>query len=192
MDTESIAYIGPKKVKNDNVAGTNVVWHGYGDIQNVPKVAASKLLAYPTVFITGAQFDATHAAPKAPELTAAQKAAAEELANKLAKEEADRVAAEAAAKKVGDGSNQGAGLSSVDKPDEDKKPEQLTGISTEPNARHQSVKAALLSMDTANEEHFSPQTGNPLIGVVREVAGDKTISLKEVNAAWSELKGAAK
>lgn len=40
-----IRYIGAKPKKNDNVAGTDTVWSGFGDVQEVPPAAAAKLLA---------------------------------------------------------------------------------------------------------------------------------------------------
>lgn len=45
-----IRYIGLKAVKTDNVAHTDIVWTGGGDVQDVPEAAAAKLLAYSAVW----------------------------------------------------------------------------------------------------------------------------------------------
>jgi hypothetical protein len=39
-----IEYVGAKPSKPDNVAGTGIVWHGPGDVQEVPDPAACALL----------------------------------------------------------------------------------------------------------------------------------------------------
>lgn len=39
-----IRYIGNKGKKTDNIAGTETVWDGFGDVQIVPLAAAAKLL----------------------------------------------------------------------------------------------------------------------------------------------------
>lgn len=45
-----VRYVGYKARKADNVAGTNVVWLGHGDIQLVPAAAWPKLAKYPDVW----------------------------------------------------------------------------------------------------------------------------------------------
>lgn len=48
-----IGYIGHKPSKQDNVAGTGLVWDGYGSVHEVSDVAACKrLLSYPGVWAT--------------------------------------------------------------------------------------------------------------------------------------------
>lgn len=39
-----IRYIGRKEKKTDNVCGTEIVWEGFGDVQEVPLPVAQKLL----------------------------------------------------------------------------------------------------------------------------------------------------
>ncbi len=45
-----IAYIGEKPIKTDNVANSGAVWHGKGDIQEVPDALAGKLLVHQGVW----------------------------------------------------------------------------------------------------------------------------------------------
>lgn len=45
-----VKYIGAKPRKTDNVAGTGVVWAGYGDVQDVPDDAWPKLCKFPDVW----------------------------------------------------------------------------------------------------------------------------------------------
>ena len=46
-----IEYVGKKPIKPDNVAGTGIVWHGPGDVQEVPDPAAcAKLLRHQDVW----------------------------------------------------------------------------------------------------------------------------------------------
>ncbi len=46
MSTTKIEYIGKKALKKDTVAGTNIVWNGPGDVQDVPNKAVAMLLAH--------------------------------------------------------------------------------------------------------------------------------------------------
>jgi len=46
MSTTKIEYVGKKQVKKDTVAGTNIVWNGPGDVQDVPNKAVALLLAH--------------------------------------------------------------------------------------------------------------------------------------------------
>ncbi len=45
-----IEYIGLKAEKRDNVAGTQTVWLGTGDVQDVPDEAAAVLLKHPDIW----------------------------------------------------------------------------------------------------------------------------------------------
>lgn len=45
-----VRYIGPKETKTDNLYGTGAVWHGPGDIQQVPVSAVRKLLSHPRIW----------------------------------------------------------------------------------------------------------------------------------------------
>lgn len=54
MTTVNVVYLGRKPFKQDNVAGTGIVWHGHGNIQRVPVTALAKLLEHPAVWsVTG-------------------------------------------------------------------------------------------------------------------------------------------
>lgn len=44
MKTVPVRYIGPKPRKIDNVCYTDVIWDGFGDVQEVPVAVAQKLL----------------------------------------------------------------------------------------------------------------------------------------------------
>lgn len=45
-----IRYVGHKAEKPDNVAGSGIVWHGHGDVQEVPAGFAAKLLKHVDVW----------------------------------------------------------------------------------------------------------------------------------------------
>jgi len=45
-----IKYMGKKPLRGDTVAGTGIVWCGYGDVQDVPDHAAPKLLQHADVW----------------------------------------------------------------------------------------------------------------------------------------------
>lgn len=207
--TQLITYVGKKSVKHDTVAGTGIIWCGYGDTHEVMHVAAVKLLRHPDVWMTKAKFDLLSDESETDDLSNEEESAiADAEAKKLA--DAEKAKIDAEAKRLADEQNSGSeeetdqsesdvddlptggvGLSSAEaQPKEDRKTEPVKESESSP--RHNAVKSALLSMDQGNEEHFSAATGNPIIAVVREIAGDATISLRELNAAWSELKSAKK
>lgn len=50
MSTVRVQYIGEKPLKEDNVAGTGVVWHGKGDVQTVPGAAWPRLAVHTAVW----------------------------------------------------------------------------------------------------------------------------------------------
>lgn len=50
MSTVQVEYIGTKPVKEDNVAGTGVVWAGQGDVQTVPMSAWAALAKHPGIW----------------------------------------------------------------------------------------------------------------------------------------------
>lgn len=43
MSTVKVEYVGSKKMKTDNVAGTGIVWYGNGDVQDVPTDAWERM-----------------------------------------------------------------------------------------------------------------------------------------------------
>ena len=46
MNTTRIEYVGKKALKKDTVAGTDIIWNGPGDVQDVPNKAVPLLLAH--------------------------------------------------------------------------------------------------------------------------------------------------
>ncbi|MFY9479172.1 MAG: hypothetical protein WAQ08_16120 [Aquabacterium sp.] len=65
MTTVNVVYLGRKPFKQDNVAGTGIVWRGYGDIQRVPVTALAKILEHPAVWAVADDADLTPPAPSA-------------------------------------------------------------------------------------------------------------------------------
>jgi len=53
--TVDVEYIGQKDIKHDNVAGTNVVWDGPGDVRPVPVTAWPLLAKHPNVWRLAAE-----------------------------------------------------------------------------------------------------------------------------------------
>ena len=47
---KNVRYIGKKDHKEDNVAGTGIVWNGQGDVQAVSDSAFAKLILHPDVW----------------------------------------------------------------------------------------------------------------------------------------------
>lgn len=45
-----VQYVGHKPTKEDNVAGTGVVWLGHGDVQSVPEQAWGRLARHPDIW----------------------------------------------------------------------------------------------------------------------------------------------
>jgi hypothetical protein len=45
-----IQYVGLKEARADTVAGTGIVWHGQGDVREVPDLAVSRLLRHPDIW----------------------------------------------------------------------------------------------------------------------------------------------
>lgn len=50
METVQVEYIGSKDTKTDNVAGTDTIWYGNGDVQPVDAQAWPKLAAHSSVW----------------------------------------------------------------------------------------------------------------------------------------------
>ena len=83
-------YVGRKAKKEDNVAGSGVVWLGHGDIQDVSDEVWAKLAPYPDVWIevpaepaaeaTGGLADAPATQEEAPDLNTMNTAALREYA----------------------------------------------------------------------------------------------------------------
>lgn len=195
LDKTEIVYIGPKVLKRDNVANTDIVWNGYGDCQSVPGDKASKLLAYPSVWLTKEKFEALKStkvdiqAPKKPSTkTDPQKSpnGKGDLSDLDSDDKDDKEDESADADGGDDDQQQDENLDSADNdPSKNPPPNPDANLS-----REALIMKVLLSMDRSNPQHFSEKTKNPFLEVVRELARDKTIALKELNAAWKELNSA--
>lgn len=74
--TQMIAYIGKKPVKRDTVAGTGIIWGGFGDVQEVPHKAAVKLLQHPDVWCVESKLGSQE--PKSPGLGSVDKSDGED------------------------------------------------------------------------------------------------------------------
>lgn len=157
-----IVYIGRKPIKHDTVAGTGLIWAGYGDSHEVPHTQAVMLMQHPDVWVTDGKFKSLLSASE-PAITAPTG-----LTN-------------ASVAAIIDGDDSGKIDGQQEQP----------AIQAE-GSRELIIKNAIIGLDRENPEHFSEQTGNPIIKAVRDAAGDNTISLKEVNAAWSALKAGNK
>lgn len=57
--------------------------------------------------------------------------------------------------------------------------------------RGQLIKAAILSLEQGNPEHFAPRTGAPLTEAVKARMGDESVGFKEVAAVWAGIKAEA-
>lgn len=175
--TQFITYVGKKSPKTDTVAGTGTIWAGHGDTQEVIHGAAVKLLQHPDVWVTEAKFKAMQqtesaAPPAAPVKPVKPVKPAVPVAPATSTPSLTSLA-DAAKQNEGEGEGDGS----------DSPPDA---------ARLTVIKAAILSLEPGNEAHFSSRTKAPLIGPVRDIAGDQTISAAEVSAAWQEMSKAAK
>lgn len=167
--TQFIAYIGKKPVKRDTVAGTATLWNGYGDVQEVMHTTAVRLLQHPDVWVT----DTVFKKQLEKEFGGAKAEVGAGLASATSVDQSGESHTEE------DQSEEDQGLS-----DTDDSADQNTGEDSTKSA----IKAAIVSMERGNPEHFSESTGVPLLDKVREIVGDKSIKVKDLNAAWSELK----
>lgn len=162
--TMKLVYIGPKPSKIDNVTHSAYVWAGYGDCQEVPADIGRKLMLFPTVWVTEAKFA---------EMQATAAAAKAELKADL----------QAEGEESGDDdADDSAGTES----------ETSTRVPTSGQDRMSAIKAAILSLEQGNDEHFSARTGAPLTEALKKVMGDDSLNFKEVMAAWNEMKAGAK
>jgi len=180
-DTQNVVYVGKKKVKRDTVAGTGLVWCGFGDTHRVPHSSAVRLFRHPDVWVSEKVFaeaykDESDAPDIAPVITS------EGVALVPAQGLSDVAPAPAPA--------------SEEDPDGELSDEGEAGEISEQGTssvnRELAIKNALLSLDQSNAEHFSEQTGAPLVKAVREAAGDATISVKDMNAAWAAIQAGSK
>lgn len=159
-----LVYIGPKPSKIDNVTHSAYVWAGYGDCQEVPADIGRKLMLFPTVWVTPEKFA---------EMQAMEKAA-------KSKKEAEKPESE---------DKEPESENSDDAGDQGKRGLQAAASGAD---RMSAIKAAILSLEQGNDEHFSARTGAPLTDALKKVMGDDSLNFKEVMAAWNEMKAGAK
>ena len=172
-----IFYIGKKPVKQDTVAGTGLIWNGFGDSHLVGHTQAIQLLQHPDVWCGEKRFNELQgdASPQ----VIAETSGLSELANKqLGAETAPAAPAAPAA-------------ATPSSPDGDNTQDGKEPSPPATDPRQTLIINALLSLDTSNEEHFSVQTGQPKINAVRDAANDQTLEVKEINLAWKTLKANA-
>ena len=162
--TMKLVYIGPKPSKIDNVTHSAYVWAGYGDSQEVPADIGRKLMLFPTVWVTEQKFA---------EMQATEKAA-------KAKKESEEPQSE---------DSELEGESSEDAGDKVSSSLQAAASGAD---RMSAIKAAILSLEQGNDEHFSARTGAPLTDALKKVMSDDSLNFKEVMAAWNEMKTGAK
>lgn len=168
-DTQNVVYVGKKKVKRDTVAGTGLVWCGFGDTHRVPHSSAVRLFRHPDVWVSEKVFAEAHK----------DDSDAPDIAPVITSEGVVLVPAQ--------------GLSNAAPAPEEQQQQEQADIE-DPDSEEADgtgvdlgvVKAAILSLEHGNEKHFSPK-GKPLLDAVREAAGNASISVKDVNAAFAEL-----
>ncbi len=176
--TQNIVYIGRKRFKPDNVAGTDTVWLEYGDVQEVPYKASVKLLKHPDVWVTEKEFaKMPKALPKksagSTGAPATQKTGV--VTHKFPPNDLDDSGVDDGDDSGGDDESTGEGGGAGD------------GDNTGGNDRESMIRNAILGLDKA--EGFG-KNGNPKVSAVRAVTGDDSIVVKEVNAVWSAMQEA--
>lgn len=192
-----IFYIGKKPVKHDTVAGTGLIWSGYGDSHMVPHSSAILLLQHTEVWCGKEKFALLN-----PE-TGEQE---QDTDGDIDESTGDTGAGLSGVvtgfgKEIAGGAQGAQGVRGVQAPEAPTVPQvpetppQVPEAPTVPqapetngdDARISVIINAILSLSRDNPEHFSVQTGNPIVGAVRDAANDQEISVKDVNAAWKKL-----
>lgn len=174
--TQELVYVGRKPVKKDTVAGTGIIWAGYGDAQEVPHAAAVKMLQHPDVWVTRKVFEANYPA-KSPH--------ADKKPAPKSKGGTDFSALSNAPPAGGDDDPDNEGDDDQDNEGGDDEGDD-SGEPGDDAGAIEIVKAAILSLDSENPEHFGKQ--GPKIDAVRAAANDPSLDAKLVKAAWKELK----
>lgn len=195
-DTQNVVYVGKKKVKRDTVAGTGLVWAGFGDMHRVPHSSAIRLFRHPDVWVSEKVFNEVHkqvtkTEDEIPETTTLQK----QITPSAPVTGLSDVSASTAALQQGNGQEETRdqkNSTSDDEQEDDGNSNSFPDTSTASGNRELAIKNALLSLDQSDAEHFSEQTGAPLIKAVRDAVGDATISVKEMNAAWAAIQAGTK
>jgi hypothetical protein len=164
-----LVYIGNRQFKEDNVCKTGVVWHGYGDKQQVDQRLLPRFLQHPDVWCleedfeklpargvngcAGTKYTTTHNEDGTITLTPVAES-----------EEAESGQQESSSQDTG---NQ----------------------ETEANSENETkITNAILSLEQGNDNHFSKSNGVPILSAVRNAAGDESITGEQVKAAWTKLK----
>lgn len=180
--TQELVYVGRKAVKRDTVAGTGIIWGGYGDAQEVPHAAAVKMLQHPDVWVTRKVFEDKYPA-KSPHTKSAPAPKSKggvdfsALSQVPATDDGDQ-----------DHDDQGDNEGNGDSSEGGEENQESENSGDDPASAVEVAKAAILSLDSNNPEHFGQK--GPKIDAVRAAAGDASLDLKTVNAAWKELNNA--
>lgn len=162
-----VTYIGQKRVKRDTVAGTDTIWMGYGDSQEVPYKQGVNLLQHPDVWMR---------------------------TDKFLEAEGDSATMQDAGFSGSQGGEPNPEEQKDPNPNpnpqanQDPQENQEDKKDSEAQAIELSVMNAILSLNPENEEHFST-AGTPKVSAVQNALGDVDIKVtgKMVESAWKQL-----
>jgi hypothetical protein len=181
---QEVFYIGKKAVKQDTVAGTGLIWSGYGDSHMVPHSSAVLLMQHVDVWCGLKRFQELN-----PE-SSANTTDTDPHAEVPIKGLSDLARTSIAPVEPQETPDLGENIERESAQPESHAPVDAIDSSantTDTDSRLVFVMSAILSLDKSNPEHFSQQTGNPIIAAVRDAASDQEITVKEVNLAWKKL-----
>lgn len=183
---QQVFYIGKKAIKTDTVAGTGLIWSGYGDSHMVPHSSAVLLMQHVDVWCGSKRFEELN-----PELSAIQIDVDPKPLTPANAGLSDLMPAPQTPVIEPEFQPVNPEVQEIKPINPDLKvPEESSesaANTTENDPRLAVVMNAILSLDKSDPQHFSQQTGNPIIAAVRDAASDQEITVKEVNLAWKKL-----
>lgn len=176
-----LVYIGNKEFKEDNVCGTGVVWHGYGDKQEVDQRFLPKFLQHPDVWCTEEAFE------KLPQ----------KISNLDDKKYTPRhnpdgtitlipvvESANSSPAPVTPSAPETPSAPTLENPNPEIPPQGDGELGSETETK---ITNAILSLEQGNDKHFSKSNGVPILAAVRAAASDESITGEQVKAAWTKL-----
>lgn len=189
---KQVFYIGKKPIKHDTVAGTGLIWSGYGDSHMVPHSPAILLLQHTEVWCGEERFkllnpELVNQDPSGLGLANVPPAALAEKMADMSPEQIDRIFPKADPVPSSVASVQEVTQAEQGEPAPVPPIQEVVQPENKDELRQAQIMSAILSLDLDSPEHFSSQTGNPIIAAVRAAANDESIEVKEVNAAWKKL-----
>lgn len=158
-----LVYIGKRPFKIDNVCNTGTTWFGYGDVQKVDRRFEPKFLLHPDVWVTLDKF---------------KKASG--VHGGVGASPVDSIVPPAVIAPQSE-------ASTGEQEPADSESEQQESETDSASSSLDSIKAAILGLEQGNPAHFSSTNGVPIVSAVRNAAGDESISVAQVRAAWAEL-----